>query len=322
MAIRYSQVRSDEPALEGAVRPPGAQVGLLHQVLGLVRRAEHPIAVREQFASQRLRLTGEVRLRPLPRLLALPTLPRFRHDAGSRCCHRVPLPPILRDPRSGRPAGTGKGIASRSGSFAPVRWSSYRRRRLRLRLRPRDARHGNQARAVPAAGVHRRAGRVPGPGGGVAGADRLRPGGQRQRIRDHLGRRSPAQRHGQPGHAVRVLDDDGGAAARHPAHPGRADGDGKRLPEPGPAGEDGVDARRDLGRAAHLRHRGGLVGARLPGLRLRVPRAPPSGCAASRRQPRSSWPCGPRTRPPSTGATTRSRARSTSPRASSGRTFR
>ena len=29
---------------------PGAQVGLLHQVLGVVQRAGHPVAVREQFA--------------------------------------------------------------------------------------------------------------------------------------------------------------------------------------------------------------------------------------------------------------------------------
>ena len=38
------------PALEAVVGAPGAQVGLLHQVLGVVHRAEHPVAVRQQLA--------------------------------------------------------------------------------------------------------------------------------------------------------------------------------------------------------------------------------------------------------------------------------
>ena len=38
------------PALEAVVRPPRAQVRLLHEVLGVVDRSEHPVAVREQLA--------------------------------------------------------------------------------------------------------------------------------------------------------------------------------------------------------------------------------------------------------------------------------
>ena len=47
-----SQVRSDASSRVVAVgRPPGPQQGLLHQVLGLVDGAEHPVAVCEQLTA-------------------------------------------------------------------------------------------------------------------------------------------------------------------------------------------------------------------------------------------------------------------------------
>ena len=46
--------------LERVVAPPRAQVGLLHQVLGVVDRAHHPVAVREQLAPVRVGEAGEV----------------------------------------------------------------------------------------------------------------------------------------------------------------------------------------------------------------------------------------------------------------------
>src|SRR5690349_9275334 len=42
------------PALEIAVGPPGPDEGLLHLVLGVVDRAEHPVAVRQQLGPERL----------------------------------------------------------------------------------------------------------------------------------------------------------------------------------------------------------------------------------------------------------------------------
>ena len=51
------------------------------------------------------------------------------------------------------------------------------------------------------------------------------------------------------------------------------DGDLQRLPQPGAAGEDGLDGGRDEPRAADLRAGRGLVRARVAGLRLRLPRS-------------------------------------------------
>jgi len=59
-------------ALEPVPRPPGAQQGLLQHVLGVVHRAEHPVAVREQFWPERIGQAGE--------LLAVP-----RQAARRRC---------------------------------------------------------------------------------------------------------------------------------------------------------------------------------------------------------------------------------------------
>ena len=56
-------------------------------------------------------------------------------------------------------------------------------------------------------------------------------------------------------------------------HPPRPDGRLQLVPQPGPAGEDHVDGRRDLRRPPRLGHRGRLVRARVPRLRLRVPEA-------------------------------------------------
>ena len=54
-------------ALESVVRPPGAQVGLLNQVLGVVQGPGHPVAVRQQLAPEALRI-GQERL-PGPTVL-------------------------------------------------------------------------------------------------------------------------------------------------------------------------------------------------------------------------------------------------------------
>ena len=48
------------PALEPAVGSPRPQVRLLDEVLGVVHRAEHPVAVRQQLAPERLGPTGEL----------------------------------------------------------------------------------------------------------------------------------------------------------------------------------------------------------------------------------------------------------------------
>jgi RNA polymerase sigma factor (sigma-70 family) len=48
------------PALEGAVGPPGPQIGLLHQIFGLVGRAEHPVAVRQQLMPEPLGVLDEL----------------------------------------------------------------------------------------------------------------------------------------------------------------------------------------------------------------------------------------------------------------------
>ena len=65
-------------------------------------------------------------------------------------------------------------------------------------------------------------------------------------------------------------------AAHQPAHvadPPRPDGRLHAVPQPGAAGEDHLDHRRDLRRPPRLGHRRRLVRARVPGLRLRVPDA-------------------------------------------------
>ena len=56
VAIRYSQVRSDGAALVLAEAAPGREQGLLQHVLGVLHRAEDPVAVQPQFGQVR---TGE-----------------------------------------------------------------------------------------------------------------------------------------------------------------------------------------------------------------------------------------------------------------------
>jgi hypothetical protein len=53
-------------ALEAPAPPPGAQEGLLDQVLGLLERAEHPVAVDVQLAAVAPDQLGERRLVPGP----------------------------------------------------------------------------------------------------------------------------------------------------------------------------------------------------------------------------------------------------------------
>jgi hypothetical protein len=57
------------PGAEGDVvvkyiQPPCAQLGLLHDVFGILQRAEHPVAVHEKFAVVRLREAFERLLVP------------------------------------------------------------------------------------------------------------------------------------------------------------------------------------------------------------------------------------------------------------------
>src|SRR4029077_4502427 len=47
-------------AVEPAGRAPGPQQGLLDQVLGVVHGTQHPVAVRQQLAAERIRLAGEI----------------------------------------------------------------------------------------------------------------------------------------------------------------------------------------------------------------------------------------------------------------------
>ena len=49
VAMRYSQARRFGSGLEGALVPPGPEQGLLHQVLGVAVRADHPVAVHVQL---------------------------------------------------------------------------------------------------------------------------------------------------------------------------------------------------------------------------------------------------------------------------------
>src|ERR1700677_116306 len=48
------------PGLELAVATPGSQVRLLHQVLGVMNRAEHAVAVGQQFPPERLGVCREL----------------------------------------------------------------------------------------------------------------------------------------------------------------------------------------------------------------------------------------------------------------------
>ena len=66
------------------------------------------------------------------------------------------------------------------------------------------------------------------------------------------------------------------------ADPARPDGRLRAVPQPRTAREDHGEHRRDLGRAARLGHRCGLVRARVRGIRLRVPRREGSHRGAAR----------------------------------------
>ena len=90
------------PAFEPAVRPPGPQVGLLHGVLRVVERAEHPVAVRQQFAPERLGLPDEP-VEPGGHVLGHPRL----------------LLPGDRRPHPYRPAPAAEGIGRSRDSSGP-----------------------------------------------------------------------------------------------------------------------------------------------------------------------------------------------------------
>ena len=59
--MRYSQARNERAAVEALAAAPGAQERLLHRVLGLVERGEHPVAVHVQLAPVPLGDVGEGR---------------------------------------------------------------------------------------------------------------------------------------------------------------------------------------------------------------------------------------------------------------------
>src|ERR1700730_852255 len=66
------------PLLEPVVGAPGTQVGLLHQILGIVHRAEHPVTMREQLAP--------VRFRPGQELFLLDRAVRHLYDLSGALC--------------------------------------------------------------------------------------------------------------------------------------------------------------------------------------------------------------------------------------------
>ena len=81
VAIRYSHERSGLAALEPVQRAPGSKQGVLDRVLGVVKRAQHPVAVGLQFAPERFHEPGE---------RALVTRTGSREQlalAGVRSCH-------------------------------------------------------------------------------------------------------------------------------------------------------------------------------------------------------------------------------------------
>ena len=95
MAIRYSQARSRRPALERSPGPPRAQERLLHQVLGLVERAEHPVAVHPQLAPVALDELLELGARHSSVTMATPPL-------RGRASEREALDRLIAGAREGR----------------------------------------------------------------------------------------------------------------------------------------------------------------------------------------------------------------------------
>ena len=93
---------------------------------------------------------------------------------------------------------------------------------------------------------------------------------------------------------LRGLERAGGPRADHVADPARADGRGQHVPQPGPHGQAGDDARPPLGRAGRPRHRRGVVRARARRLRHRLllgPRraARPAGRVGDAHAPAARW---------------------------------
>ncbi|CAA9572001.1 MAG: luciferase-like protein, partial [uncultured Thermomicrobiales bacterium] len=128
-------------------------------------------------------------------------------------------------------------------------------------------------RGVRAAGVEDGPGRVGRPDRAVRGDDERRQGCGRGRVGVDLGLRPlPHGPQADAGDDVRVLDDHRNAGAGHRAGPGRADGGLQRLPKPGAVREDRLDGRCGEPRPAGRGDRGGVVRARVEGVRLPVGR--------------------------------------------------
>ena len=91
-------------ALEAGVGPPRPQIRLLHQVLGVVRRADHAVAVRQQLPAEPLGLGGEPVVDRLPIAPRLARHPRGRVvRAAGPVCRRWPWLPAPRAPSGRRP---------------------------------------------------------------------------------------------------------------------------------------------------------------------------------------------------------------------------
>ena len=118
VAIRYSQVRTDERPSNAAGGRPGAQERLLDQVLGLVHRPGHPVAVREQLALVALRQRREVvELAPVVVVvMAVPVCMQVPTGVDG-LTHRDPRALVRRRVRRarGRPAPARPGCAGRAG---------------------------------------------------------------------------------------------------------------------------------------------------------------------------------------------------------------
>ncbi len=130
--------------------------------------------------------------------------------------------------------------------------------------------HGHgQARRALLEPVHRLA-------GAARGRRARRPA--RLRLALDVGPRLPDRRR-LPRAELRGLADAGGVGPGDRARPDRADGGGQHVPQPGPRGQDGDDARPRQRRAGHPRRRRCLVrrGARglRDGVRQRLPGAAP-----------------------------------------------
>ena len=106
VAMRCSQVRTDDLPSKPVVGLPGAQVGLLHQILGVVQGAGHAVAVRQQFAAVPL-CVGEKGVR-----IFIETPCEHAHGTELTQGHRQRVATLLRWPKPRPHARSGPSTAS------------------------------------------------------------------------------------------------------------------------------------------------------------------------------------------------------------------